>query len=864
MTLAAGSRLGPYEILAPLGAGGMGEVYRARDSRLQRDVAIKVLPAGLTSDSDRLRRFEQEARASGAINHPNILATYDIGSHEGAPYLVSELLEGETLRERLGGAALPPRKALEFAVQVARGLAAAHERGIVHRDLKPENLFLTRDGHVKILDFGLAKLIQPEEAEPAGMTNLPTTPVQTEPGKILGTASYMSPEQVRGRATDHRSDLFTFGAILYEMLSGRRAFRRETAVETMNAILKEEPPDLSETNRNLPPALERIVRHCLEKRPEDRFQSARDLAFDLEAVSAVSGVTQAAAVPHPRASRRRLISILAGGAGLVLAAAGAYLAGLRAGGASASLPSFQRLTFRRGFLTSAAFGPDGRSVFYAARWDGQPSQIFSTRPESPESGTLGVQDAELQAISRSGEMAVLLHHRISIGWMSQGTLARVPMAGGAPREIAEGIQSADWSPDGKELALVRRTSTVDRLEYPQGKVLFETPGWISHVRISPGGNRFALAFHPQLGDDGGSVMMIDRDGRQTTLTERWASLYGLAWSRDGKEIWFTAARTGLNRVLYAVNPAGHLRTLAQIPGILTLHDVSADGRALVSVMNARREILGLRRGEAKERNLSWLEWSYASGFSQDGESLLITEMGEGGGPHMGLYLRKMDGSPAVRLGDGMGLGLSHDGKWALSLTQTSPARFMLIPTGAGTSRTIDTEGVSAQFSGGWLPGDRGFLFLGSLPGHGIQIFVQDLAGGKPRPISPGAGQNVYSNIVSPDGKYVATQQPDGRLVLLPLSGGEPRILGEGSPMDSPIYWSSDGRTLFVQVLGELPARVDRIDVATGKRERWKDLLPADSSGVLDIGPIYLSADGQSYIYGFRRALSDLYLVTGLK
>ena len=243
MTLPAGTRLGPYEILSPLGAGGMGEVYRARDSRLQRDVAVKVLPPGLSSDPDRLRRFEQEARAAGVLNHPNILAIHDIGSHDGAPYVVSELLEGETLRERMGGSALPPRKALEIAVQIARGLAAAHDRGIVHRDLKPENLFVTRDGHVKILDFGLAKLTLPEEAEPAAMTSLPTTPAETEPGKILGTASYMSPEQVRGQPADHRSDLFAFGAILHEMLSGKRAFRRETAVETMNAILKEEPPD---------------------------------------------------------------------------------------------------------------------------------------------------------------------------------------------------------------------------------------------------------------------------------------------------------------------------------------------------------------------------------------------------------------------------------------------------------------------------------------------------------------------------------------------------------------------------------------------------------------------------------------------
>src|ERR1017187_10451731 len=288
MPIQTGSRLGPYEVLSAIGAGGMGEVWRAWDPRLGRDVAIKVLPASFSADEDRLRRFELEARAAGVLNHPNITAVLDIGEHEGAPYVVQELLEGETLRQAMAGAGgrLSTRKAIEHAIQIATGLAAAHDKGIVHRDLKPENIFVTNDGRLKILDFGLAKLTRPDSDSQA--TNMPTATAGTEPGMVLGTLGYMSPEQVRGRSADARSDIFSFGAILYEMLAGQRAFKGDSAADTMSAILKEDAPDISVTNQNVPPGIERIVRHCLEKNPEQRFQSARDLAFDLEALSGVS------------------------------------------------------------------------------------------------------------------------------------------------------------------------------------------------------------------------------------------------------------------------------------------------------------------------------------------------------------------------------------------------------------------------------------------------------------------------------------------------------------------------------------------------------------------------------------------------
>ena len=352
MALASGTKLGPYEIQAPLGAGGMGEVYRAHDGRLDRTVAIKVLPASFSSDRDRLQRFAQEARAAAALNHPNILSIFDIGEENGAPYVVSELLEGETLRDRLRGGPIPLRKATDYALQVIRGLAAAHEKGIVHRDLKPENLFLTEDGRAKILDFGLAKLTLPATQTESG--DAPTIQA-TEPGLVMGTVGYMAPEQVKGKPADARSDIFAFGAILYEMISGKRAFHGDSTAETMSSILKDDPPELTETNRNVSPALERIVRHCLEKNPAERFQSARDVAFNLEALTDISTTRPSGAVramPEETSSRRWLMPAL--GVLLLLASwAGVFTLARR--GMHVANPTFHQITFRRGTIWAAGF-----------------------------------------------------------------------------------------------------------------------------------------------------------------------------------------------------------------------------------------------------------------------------------------------------------------------------------------------------------------------------------------------------------------------------------------------------------------------------------------------------------------------------
>src|SRR5438105_1436935 len=428
--LSTGTKLGPYEILAPLGAGGMGEVYRARDTRLGREVAIKVLPESFSKDPDRLRRFEQEARGASQLNHPNIVTVHDFGTHGGAPYVVQELLEGETLRERLRTGALPARKAVDYGIQVARGLAAAHEKGIVHRDLKPENLFVTSDGRVKILDFGLAKLTRPETSSEA---DAPTLHAVTEPGLIMGTAGYMSPEQVRGQVADQRSDIFSFGAILYEMIAGKRAFHGETSADTMSAILKEETPELSETGRNIPAGLERIVRHCLEKNPAQRFHSAGDLAFDLEALTGISasGSKSGAQAAVKETRNAELPRKLAGVAGLVVLTAAMIALGwwLGRGSGAAAPAEYQQITFRTGSIGSARFAPDG-SIVYDASWEGGQRRVYLARTDDNGSRELGLKDAELLSISRTGELAIRLNTVFRGGYARVGTLARVPQNGG--------------------------------------------------------------------------------------------------------------------------------------------------------------------------------------------------------------------------------------------------------------------------------------------------------------------------------------------------------------------------------------------------------------------------------------------------
>ena len=863
MALAPGTRLGPYEILAPLGAGGMGEVYRARDTRLDREVAVKVLPAHLAQDADARARFEREAKAVAALSHPNILAIHDFGLDGSTAFAVTELLEGETLRDKMSGSALSARKVIETGLQIAQGLSAAHEKGVVHRDLKPENVFVTEDGRVKILDFGLAKVDPPMPAD-AG-SHAPTRQAATQPGTVLGTPGYMSPEQVRGRLVDQRTDLFSFGVILYEMLAGTSAFNRDTAADTMSAILREDPPELSQSGKAIPPGLDRIVHHCLEKSPEQRFQSARDIAFALESLSGISTSTVHPALRENTGLPKRA---MAAAAALLVVAAG-ILAGWKAGSSSTTTdpPSWHRLTFRRGTIWSARFSPDGKTIVYGAAFEGKPVELFMTRPESPESKPLGFPKTDILSISPAGEMAVMLDaHTGTGGYGRFGTLARMPLVGGSPRSIQNDVRYADWSPNGKDLAVMREVEGLMRLEYPIGTLVYQAEALVN-PRVSPDGS--LVAFFDNSRGPSVSVAVVDKAGKKRVLTDGWKDWWYLCWSPDGTEVWFAAPEPGAagdTSALYAVSLSGKVRLLARVPGTLELHDTSKDGHALVGRLNFRGVARGMLAGDSREQDLSWLGSSDATDLSADGTTLLFDEEGEGGGPNTSIYMRKSGESAPTLIGEGTSFALSPDGKWVLSRQATeAKQRLALLPVGSGNPVDVKVEGLTGFRHGNWFPDGRRLLLCAAEPGHAARLYVVPIEGGAPKPIAPeGVCIKQFGNSISPDGRLVAAIDSNNQAWIIPTDGGEGKLIAGMEPEEVPLQWSADGRSLYLVRGGEVPGKIYRLDLATAKREMVMELVPADPAGVTSLETILLTPDARSYAYSYHNNFSDLYLVDGLK
>jgi len=832
----------------------MGQVWRATDTRLGREVALKVLPGGLADDPERHARFEREAKVLASLNHPHIAHLYALEHLDGRHVLVMEHVDGQGLDERIARGPLPVDDAVEVARQIAEALEAAHEHGIVHRDLKPANVMVRPDGTVKVLDFGLAKALDPADGQAqSDPAHSPTLTAATQAGLILGTAAYMAPEQARGTAVDRRADIWAFGAVLFEMLTGRRLFGGELISDVLANVLKE-TVDLGRLPAGTPPELRRLLRRCLERDPRLRLRDIGEARIALAS-------PEVAALPAPGPTlRRRPAWVLPATAVAAVAtvAAASFQIGRSTSPASIEDLRMRSLTFRRGSVLTARFAPDGRTVVYGAAWEGAPPDVYTVRVDSRESRPLGLSGADVLGVSSRGELALSLRRQFTIGWESAGTLARMPLDGAAPREVLNGVQDADWSPDGESLAIVRDSGAKRRLEFPPGTVLYETGGWISHPRVHRDGVRVAFLDHPNRGDNQASVKVVEAGGAVRELAPSGSN--GLAWSATGDEVLFPAGQA-----LRAASMSGRRRIVFRSLGGLFLHDIAAQRQVLLGRTTRQREIVAQGTGEPRPRNLSWLDWSFPTALSDDGHVVLLEEQNlttQGG--DYAIFLRRTDGSPPVRLGDGRGLALSPDGRWVLASRAAGAAEEMvLLPTGAGETRRIGTPAMTAQ-AAAFVPGGGSVVIAGHLEDEGTRLYVLDVAGGALRPIAPEGVTAYFCALVSPEGRFAFATGPDGELTLYPVAGGEPRRVPGTSLEDVPIRWAADGRSLFVQRRSGLPARVERVDVATGERAPWLELTPPDPAGVDGIGPIHLSADGRTAVYSYRRTLDQLFVVEGIR
>jgi eukaryotic-like serine/threonine-protein kinase len=878
--LAPGTRVGPYEVVATLGSGGMAEVYRARDSRLQREVALKVVSEAFGGDAAFLARLEQEARLAGSLNHPNIVAVHDVGSHEGAPYVVTELLQGETLRQRLSRGQPPLSAALEWGVQMAQGLAAAHEHGIVHRDLKPENVFLTRSGHVKLLDFGIAKAAM--AASPAHHLLEPTlSPAgsMTQTGSVLGTPGYMSPEQIRGEPLDARTDIFSLGAVVYEMLSRKRAFPGATVVESGYAILHSEPEPLP---ASIPVEVAQVVQRCLEKEPSRRFQSALDLAFHLESLKRPTGsgtLIPTVGTLVGESWWRRRAPLLAGAAALLAVAGVVYLAN-RGSPVPPPAATVEPITFRQGTVSAARFTADGRIVFSAA-WNGQPSELFTRAAGSLESQPLGLRDAGLLGVSPQGEVALSVHPPVSLPVFvfmggGIGTLALVSGAGGTPRQLAENIWYADWSPSG-ELAVVRVMGGKRQLEFPLGTSLYETSGALLNPRVSPRGDTVAVIHSTYSSDE---LLLVDRHGQARTLKTlpgektfpgeqatgtrifprgppRSAAPSGLAWLPNGEEIWFSS-----RDALWATSPSGGLRLVYQGVNEIRLEDISRTGAVLVNAQSSRREIGFVAQAAQREKPLSLLGSGELSAISIDGRRVLFTEESPDGS--FLVYFGATDGSPPMKIGSGYALDLSPDEKSALLLPDFRRNSFgnalSLLPLGAGTPKTISVPGMNVVRAR-WLKDGGRVAFLGQQPEEKqLRVYVMPLEGGVPRAISPPIVPAYFD--VSHDDHWAVALGLDQVVTLFPLEGGPPVPLPELGKDVVPTGWSREGQ-LWVNRFREVPTKLLRFDIKSRRVLEERSIGPTDPTGVTRITRLRITPDGRFLAFDYERTLGSLVLVEGL-
>jgi Tol biopolymer transport system component len=885
LALQAGTKLGPYEILSPLGAGGMGEVYRARDPRLQREVAVKVLPRDLSQDAERLRRFEQEARAASALNHPHILAVYDLGTHDGAPFLVSELLEGESLRERLSAGPVPVRKAVEIAGQMARGLAAAHEKGIVHRDLKPDNVFLTKEGRVKILDFGLAKLIHPETSQ-SKLAAAPTRGPSTEAGVVLGTVGYMSPEQVRGVPVDHRTDIFALGAILYEMLSGRRAFQRGSPAETMSAILRDDPADLDVSDRGIPPVLERIVRHCLEKNPEERYRSAHDLAFDFEALSGSSFARPMAEPIAPTAPRSRRVLWL-WPAAVALALAVGWLLGQMRVPRTTPAPTprlhFTQLTDVGGAESFPALSPDGATFVYE-REHGGDIDLFLQRVGGTNATNLTPhcdQDDTGASFSPDGRFIAYRSECAGPGIFIMGA------TGESPKRVADFGFGPTWSPDGKEVLL---STQGDR--YPFSRASF---GELWAVRLITGEKRLVTrhdAVQPSWSPHGQRIAFwglkgetaqrdlwtVAADGSEAekppvTLTDDAAVDWSPVWSPDGDFIYFLSDRGGTAALwrlpVYEASgkPLGPPGPLPAPAPAVAGFSLASDGRIALagesSSFTLRRAATDPQRGTLAGDPSTVYATSrmiFLPAIAPDGASFAFTLTG----PREDLFWIRADGTGLRQLTDdehrqrsvdwapdGSRLVFNSDRSgrydvWTIQPDGTGLAIFATSPGSAAVNAAFAPDGQRIAFDDG-----EEHWWIATASGQADENHLDE------QPTPPGGGV-FFVSAWSPDGALVlgtvndAAGNYQGLFVYSPSEKAYRRVTRERFLGFNSCTWLGGSRYAVCPA----PRRLVVVDVADGATRTLVEARPSSA-----YGPASASRDGRFLGWHEISIESDIWLAT---
>jgi len=862
-TPAGRSAIGPYRILEEVGRGGMGVVYRAWDSRLQRDVALKVLHRTLDRDRTRLLRFVKEARAAAALNHPNILAVYDISIDSDPPYVVSELIEGLSLRKELNRGSVPLPRLTDIAIQIAEALVAAHRSNLVHRDLKPENVMITSAGRVKIVDFGLAEgpPLAPDGAE---------SDTITAAHAMVGTPAYMSPEQARGAPVDFRSDLFSFGAVLYEMATGRRAFARSSPIETLSAILHDEPQPITETNRAVPVHLQQIVRRCMAKRPDERYAATLDLLFDLRASVDTPAPRWSWLFSMRRAHARALTAAVSAALVPAVFITGWVASRMTSEGPAATHPSWRQLTYRQGYVHGARFAPDGQSILYSAAWDARPVTTFTMNLLSPESRLLELPPAGLLAISRSGQLALSLGCRyVAASGACTGTLAQVTVLGGAPRPLAENVRSADWGPKDA-LATVTLTRDGSRVEYPTGMVLSERGA--GHVRVSSDGRRVAWTETDLAPSGGGSLSVIVRDELGArTLSSGWTFISGMAWTADGSALYITGLGKGSrdDTVLRLALDGVAQPVLRSMPRVRVL-DASADGRMLVDQGSEGSRLVRHPRGPSDRlEDLTWLADSVLDALSDDGEMVLFTVRSgsfDWDVPLFPIYIRPTSGGAPTLIGSGYGLAISPDKRWALARTRpvAGVPELVVYPLGPGAARTLDRGGLdvgTANSTAVFMDPER-VLFRARTAEGPWRTYAQRTQGGVPSLVEHEPGAIVSP--VSPDGEHFISQRGDGSCWVATLEPAQsvraPIALAANQRI---VQWTADGDGLYVATSEMRQVTISRVLLRTGKADVVRTVT---NDGLGDFtrfglsGGARISRDGKTVVSSEAVRLSDLFLV----